>query len=387
LTSKHNYDSIDKLKYTPIGSSSEKGAKKMSFPRNTPFNQLPPLPPAGVDLESRPILKATISAHAALGELRGMGAVIPNQNLILRSIALQEARLSSEIENIVTTADEVYRAVDDDTSKFDPATKEVHRYQDALWHGIEAIKNRPLRISLFIEIVSILKNESMGLRSKPGTRISDGQSGTLYTPPEGEFIIREKLEQLETFLESQNEIDPLVKMAIAHYQFEAIHPFSDGNGRTGRILNILFLLKSSMLEEPVLYLSRYIIQNKNRYYDGLRKVTEHGAWEPWILYMLGAVTETAVDAVSRIKAIREGLEVFRLECQVKAPKAYSLDLVTLLFRQPYCRIRDLEESGIAKRQTASQYLQQLSDAGLLKAVRSGNQMLYLNVTLLTILST
>jgi Fic family protein len=242
----------------------------MTFSRSTPHNQLAALPPIGIDLESKPILKATIAAHAALGELRGMGEVIPNQNLILRSIALQEARLSSEIENIVTTADEVYRAMEDDSANYDPATKEVLRYQEALWHGVEAIKNRPLRVSLFVEIVSILKNESMGLRTKSGTRISDGQGGVLYTPPEGEFIIQEKLEALQGFLESQNEIDPLVKMAIAHYQFEAIHPFSDGNGRSGRILNILYLLKSGLLAQPVLYLSRYIIQHKNAYYDGGR---------------------------------------------------------------------------------------------------------------------
>ena len=358
----------------------------MTFSRSTPFNQLSPLPPAGIDLESKAILKATISAHSALGELRGMGAVIPNQNLILRSIAMQEARLSSEIENIVTTSDEVYRAMEDDASKYDPATKEVMRYQEALWHGVEAIKNRPLRVSLFVEIVSILKNEPVGLRVKPGTRISDGKDGVLYTPPEGEFTIREKLEALEQFLEHDQELDPLIKMAVAHYQFEAIHPFSDGNGRTGRILNILYLLQQGLLSAPVLYLSRYIIQNKNAYYDGLRAVTEDGAWEPWILYILSGVKLTAEAASNQIKNIRMGLEEFRDQISTKAPKIYSLDLVHLLFQQPYCRILDLERAGLAKRETASKYLQTLADLGLLKPVRVGTQVLYLNPVLLNILA-
>ena len=358
----------------------------MTFSRNTPHNQLAALPPIGIELESKAVLKATIAAHAALGELRGMGLVIPNQNLILRSIALQEARLSSEIENILTTADEVYRAADDESAKNSPATKEVLRYQQALWHGVEAIKQRPFRVSLFLEIASILKNETMQLRSKPGTRISDGKGGTVYTPPEGVFIIQEKLEALQSFLESENNLDPLIKMAVAHYQFEAIHPFSDGNGRTGRILNVLFLLKSDLLISPILYLSRYIIQHKNSYYDGLREVTEQGAWEPWVLYMLDAVRETATDAVARIKSIRAGLDLFRMECQLKVPKVYSLELVNLLFQQPYCRIRDLEAAGIAKRQTASQYLSALAEAGLLEPVRMVNQTLYLNSTLIKILN-
>jgi Fic family protein len=214
-------------------------------------------------------LKASAKAHAALGELRVMGAVIPNQNLILRSIALQEARLSSEIENNVTTSDDVYRAMDESQlGSLDPATKEVLRYQDALWHGVAAISRRPLRVALFIEVVSILKNESMTLQRKSGAHISDGKGGVLYTPPEGDFVIREKLEALENFLESKNGLDPLIRMALAHYQLEAIHAFSDGNGRTGRILNVLFLLQQGLLTAPVLYLSRYIIERKSAYYDG-----------------------------------------------------------------------------------------------------------------------
>lgn len=358
----------------------------MTFSRNIPYNLLPPLPPEGIDLESKAILKATIKARAALGELRGMGAVIPNQNLILRSIAMQESRLSSEIENIVTTSDEMYRAMEDDLSKYDPATKEVMRYQEALWHGVDAIQHRPLRISLFLEIVSILKNEPMSLRVKPGTRISDGKNGVLYTPPEGEFVIREKLEALEQFLETNQDLDPLVKMAVAHYQFEAIHPFSDGNGRTGRILNILYLLQQRLLSAPILYLSRYIIGNKNDYYDGLRRVTEQGAWEPWIVYILNGVKVTAESATAQIANIRIGLEQFRVEIATKAPKIYSLDLVQLLFQQPYCRILDLEKAGIAKRETASKYLQTLADIGLLELRKVGTQTLYLNQLLLKILS-
>jgi len=358
----------------------------MTFAREKPYNQLPPLPPAGVEVETKAVLKAAAAAHAALGELRGMGEIIPNQNLILRSIALQEARLSSEIENIVTTSDEVYKAMDESQEKvLDPSTKEVLRYQEALWHGVQAIQERPLRVSLFIEIVSILKNDSMTLRAKPGTRISDGQGGVLYTPPEGEFVIREKLEALELFLEREQSIDPLVKMALAHYQFEAIHPFTDGNGRTGRILNVLFLLQQQLLKAPILYLSRYIIEHKSSYYDGLRRVTEEGAWEAWILYLLEGVTVTAKSAIAQIQDIRLAILRFQAELQAKEPRLARLELVHTLFQQPYCRIRDLEKAGIAKRQAASEYLAAIAAMGLLRPVKVGTQALYVNDALLKIL--
>jgi Fic family protein len=356
----------------------------MTFSCITPYNNLPFLPPQGVDLETKAILKATIDARAALGELHGMGTIVPNQNLLLRSIALQEARFSSEIENIVTTSDELYRALEHEPVN-NPATKEVLRYQEALWHGCQAIEDRPLRISLFMEIVRILKGESMDLRKNSGTRISDGSGGTLYTPPEGEFIIREKLENMEQFLENENGLDPLVKMAVAHYQFEAIHPFVDGNGRTGRIINILYLLKSGLLSAPILYLSRYIIEHKNAYYDGLRRVTEDGDWENWVLYMIIGVAQMARESISKIRDIRQGLDWFANEVRTHIPKVYSLDLVNLLFQQPYCRIRTLEEAGLAKRQTAAQYLQALVDVGLLQTAKAGTQLLFINTHLLTIL--
>jgi Fic family protein len=337
-------------------------------------------------VETKSVLKAVAAAHAALGELRGMGEIIPNQNLILRSIALQEARMSSEIENIVTTSDEVYKAMDGSQEKtLEPATKEVLRYQEALWHGVQAIQQRPLRVSLFLEIVSILKNESMTLRSKSGARISDGRGGVLYTPPEGEFVIREKLEALELFLERDQDFDPLVKMAMAHYQFEAIHPFADGNGRTGRILNVLFLLQQKLLKAPILYLSRYIIEHKSAYYEGLRLVTEEGAWEPWVLSLLEGVTVTAKAAIAQIQDIRNAILHFQSELQEKDPKLARLELVHILFQQPYCRIRDFEKAGIAKRQAASEYLQALASRGLLRPVKVGTQVLYLNETLLKIL--
>lgn len=359
----------------------------MNFSREKPHNQLPDLPPAGIEVETKAVLKAAAAAHAALGELRGLGEIIPNQNLILRSIALQEARLSSEIENIVTTTDEVYKAMEESHDKIlDPATKEVLRYQEALWYGVQAIEQRPLRVSLFIEIVSILKNEPMTLRAKTGTHISDGKGGVLYTPPEGEFVIREKLEALEHFLEHERSIDPLIKMALAHYQFEAIHPFSDGNGRTGRILNVLYLMKQRLLTAPILYLSKYIIEHKSEYYEGLRRVTEENAWEPWILYLLDSVTLTAKSAIAQIQDIRQAILQFQSEIQSrKDSKLGRLELAHFLFQQPYCRIRDLERAGIAKRQAASEYLQSLAAMGLLRPVKVGTQVLYLNVTLLRIL--
>ncbi len=261
------------------------------FDRNRPFNDLPPLPPS-TELESKAILKKAISASRALAELKGMAERMPNQAMLIDSLVLQEARASSEIENILTTNDEIFKAASDESLPASGEAKEVLRYRQALNHGFRQIKSRPLATGLFIEIAQLIKQTDFGLRRMPGTRIANSRGETIYTPPEGEAVIRDKLRELENFMHADDGLDLLVKMALVHYQFEAIHPFTDGNGRSGRILNILYLVDRGLLNLPVLYLSRYIIDHKAAYYEGLRRVTEEGAWGDWLLYMLDAVEQT-----------------------------------------------------------------------------------------------
>ena len=265
----------------------------MAYRPNEPYNDLPLLPP-GYDLESVPVMRRCIVASRALAELKGAGNLIPNQSILINAVPLQEAKLSSEIENIVTTQDELFRAAIEDSGRIDPRAKEVLRYRSALRHGYEALKEKPLDIELMIEVCRILDSGPAELRDQEPILIEDvGAGSAVYTPPRGRTLILSLLQNLESFLREPGELDPLIKMAVAHYQFEAIHPFMDGNGRMGRILNILVLLQAGLLEIPVLYLSRFVIQNKTEYYRRLRAATEDHDWEGWLLYMLTAVEETA----------------------------------------------------------------------------------------------
>jgi Fic family protein len=352
----------------------------MTFDRNRPYNDLPPLPPA-VELETKLVLKRAVRAHRALADLRGTAARIPNQSILINGIVLQEARLSSEIENIVTTQDDLFRAAADVDGKADAASKEVLRYREALWTGFEQLRNRPLTTNLFVELVRVIKGTDLDVRAVPGTKLANPVSGeVVYTPPEGQALLRDKLANLERFLypDPPDDLDPLVRMAVMHYQFEAIHPFTDGNGRTGRILNILWLVEQGLLDIPVLYLSRYILARRNEYYAGLRGVTETGAWEPWVLYMLDAVEQTARETCERVQRVLVLMETVRQEVQAKAPRIYSKDLVEVLFAHPYCKIQFLLEAQLAKRQTASDYLRTLADLGLLKPQKLGREVYYVN---------
>jgi Fic family protein len=359
---------------------------QMLFDRNTPYNYLPLLPPQQ-ELETKKILRQVVASSRALAELKGAGDLIPNQNVLLNALGLQEAKLSSEIENIVTTNDELYRAFAEETYQLDHATKEVLYYSQALWQGYEAIrKGRPLSTRLFEELVQTIKSSNFGIRKLPGTKIANGHGDIIYTPPEGEQVIRDLLANLERFLYAYDDLDPLIKMAVMHYQFEAIHPFSDGNGRTGRIINILYLVETGLLNLPILYLSRYIIQNKNNYYEGLRRVTEEGAWEEWILYILQAVEQTALQTSEKISAIRNLMETTALKIKMELPKVYRKELVELLFRQPYCKIKFLELEGIAARQTAASYLKQLEQIGVLHSMKRGTELYYLNVPFFELLT-
>ena len=360
----------------------------MAFDPEKPFNQLPPLPPK-VDVETKAILKKAIDARSALAELKGLGLTIPNQAILLDSLILQEAKASSEIENIITTSDALFQAFSAKTGNIDPATKEVLLYREALWKGYNTLKKRPvLSTSLFVELAKTIKQHSEGIRKLPGTMIKNTTTGkTLYTPPEGENIIRDKLKNLEEFIHADDGIDPLVKLALIHYQFEAIHPFMDGNGRTGRIINILFLVQTGLLDFPVLYLSKYIIEHKNDYYRNLRSVTEKNIWETWILFMLKAVEQTAVFTRKRIIAIRDLMSQTTEKARKELPaRVYSRELIEIIFHQPYTKGQFLVDAGIAQRKTAAEYMKSLEKTGIMKSMKIGKEVLYLNVELYNLLS-
>jgi Fic family protein len=282
----------------------------------------------------------------------------------------------------------LYRAFADETIESNPQTKEVLFYKDALWHGYNALKsdNRLLTTPLFTELVQILKNTALNIRKIPGTQLVNSSKEVMYTPPEGEDLIRQKLSRLERFIHTDHSLDPLIQMALIHYQFEAIHPFPDGNGRTGRILNILFLIQKGLLDIPVLYLSKYIISNKSAYYKGLRSVTEEHKWEEWILYILEGLEQTAIATRQQIILIHRLTQETAREVKEKLPRIYSKDLIEILFRSPYCKIKMLEEGGIAKRQTASTYLQQLEKIGLLRSLKLGRDIYYVNDRFLNVLT-
>lgn len=356
------------------------------FDPKQPYNDLPLLPPAG-DIETKPVLKACIEARAALEGLKQAGARLPNQAVLINSIPLLEAQASSEIENIVATSDALFRYAQIEDQTPDAATKEALRYRTALDGGFRSLSQRPISTNTAIDVCSQIKGVAMQIRRAPGTALGNQSSGeVIYTPPEGEALLHEKLANWERFIHENQSIDPLIRMAIAHYQFEAIHPFADGNGRTGRVLNLLILVQLGLLELPVLYLSRAIIRSKADYYQSLLNVTTDARWEEWILYMLGAVAQTAVWTTHKIKAIQQ-LQARAMEyIRANAPKIYSRELVDVIFTQPYCRIQNLVESDIAKRQTASVYLKTLESIGVLQELKVGREKLFIHPNFVRLLT-
>jgi Fic family protein len=358
----------------------------MAHDPRRPYDALPALPPAS-DVETKAVLKRCLSASRALAELKGAGGLIPDQAILINAIPLQEAKLSSEIENIVTTQDALFKAALDESRPADPQTKEVLRYRTALRHGYEGVVTKGFRVDLLLEVCSALRGEPVEFRKLgEDVEIRNRATGEVhYTPPSGGPGVREKLVNLEDYLVAKVGADPLIRMAVGHYQFEAIHPFADGNGRTGRILNILYLLHSGLLSIPVLYLSRYLIQQKPRYYHLLRDLTGKGNWEEWVLFILQGVEETATWTTGRIVAIRDLLDETVAQCRRDLPKVYSKELIELVFRQPYCKIAFVVDAGIAQRQTASVYLQELERVGILKSEQVGRERVYLNPRLLEVL--
>ena len=361
-------------------------SSKIIYNPEIPYNDLPILPPSK-DIESIAILKKAITASRALSELKGAITNLPNPILFIDTINLQEARASSAIENIITTQDELFKASISDKKNDNPATKEVIHYKDALWFGVEQIKKKPvLTTNLFIAIMQLIKENESGIRNAPGTQLKNPATNkVVYTPPEGENIIREKLKNLEDFIHAEDTIDPLVKMAIIHYQFEAIHPFFDGNGRTGRIILLLYLKFTNLLDLPALYLSEYIIEHKEKYYVNLRRVTEEEKWEDWILYMLDMVEQTALKGRQQISKIENLMNKMGMEIQEKLPKIYSKDLMEELFRLPYTKRNQLNKAGLGNIKTVGNYLKGLEKEGFLKSEQVGKEKLYLNFRLLEVL--
>jgi len=355
------------------------------FNRKTPYNSLPILPPK-TNLETTKVLRKTIDASRALAQLNGMLTNLPNPTLFLDTIHLQEAKASSEIENIITTNDDLYKSLVADKKFDNPGTKEVISYKEALWNGLQQIETRPfISTNLCIEIVQSIKKNTAGIRTTPGTALKNTNGETIYTPPTGESVIREKLNNLETFINGEDAIDPLIKMALMHYQFEAIHPFSDGNGRTGRILLLLYLKLEKLLDTPAIYLSEYIIKNKDDYYTKLRKVTENNDWEGWILYMLEMVEYTANKGLERLKDVTSLMEQMATEIKETLPKVYTKELVEILFRLPYTKRQFLIDAKLGTPKTVGKYLMELEKSGFLISEKVGKEKLYLNHKLMAVL--
>ena len=354
-----------------------------------PNNQLPPLPPAR-ELESRAVLKACIEARAALAELKQAAELIPNQAMLINTLPLLEAKDSSEIENIVTTTDQLFQYAQSPAQgqdNADPATKEALRYRTALHRGYQSLKDRPLCTATAVDVCRTLKGVDMDIRRTPGTQLINDRTGeVIYTPPEGEARLRDMLANWERFLHNQTELDPLIRMAVGHYQFEAIHPFTDGNGRTGRVINILYLIQEGLLNLPILYLSRHVIAHKADYYGLLLGVTRDEAWEPWLQFMLQAVAKTSQWTTGKIAAIRKLAEHTTEHVRARLPKIYTRELVDVIFEQPYCRIGNLVEKGIAQRQAASRYLHDLADLGVLREMPFGKEKLFIHPKLMQLLS-
>jgi Fic family protein len=361
----------------------------MAYSKNLAFNDLPNLPPVDF-VESPEILRHLAKAARYLGELNGLCASLPDPQLLINTIVLQESKDSSAIENIVTTQDELYKAASEQ-SDASHAAKEVLSYREALYVGIEKMANQKnlLLTNTMVEVVQTIKQNKAGIRTAPGTALKNAINGeVIYTPPCCEDVLREKLAALEQFINDpeNSALDPLVKMAFIHYQFEAIHPFADGNGRTGRIVNALYLVQQKLLSQPVLYLSSYIVKYKTEYYQLLKGVTEKNNWHDWVMYILTALIETAQLTTKKIRAMLLLKDEFEKQMKQTLGASFSYELLQLMFTLPYLKIELIEKRAIAHRQTASVWLKKLTDAAILKPQKIGRTTYYINYRLMESLS-
>ncbi|MCU7512354.1 MAG: Fic family protein [Ignavibacteria bacterium] len=343
-----------------------------------------PLPPKA-DLESKRILKKLPEAHRFLAELKGMAATIPNESILINTLALQEAKDSSAIENIITTHDELYKAMLFEELFTDAAAKEISNYVEALKHGFQNVRsNKFLSSNHILDIQRILEKNDAGYRKLPGTSLINQTTGEkVYTPPQSYQAIVELMDNLVMFINDKEmlDVDPLIKMAVIHFQFESIHPFYDGNGRTGRIINILYLVMNDLLDLPILYLSRYIIRHKGDYYRLLQGIRDNDSWEDWIIYMLNGIEETSKETIELIKNIRQMMQSYKHRIREELPKIYSQDLLNNLFRHPYTKIEFLMKDINVTRLTARRYLDELVELGLLEKQKIWRTYFYINTPL------
>lgn len=350
--------------------------------------------PISYDLETKAVLKQLNNANRALAELKGVALTIPNENILVSTLTLQEAKDSSEVENIVTTQDDLYQGAAASLSEYaiNAATKEVLNYREALQHGFHLVKDKGVLTSSAIkEIQKMLERNSAGFRSVPGTSLKRSDGKTVYTPPQDKQTILNLMDNLEFFINDDraSELDPLIKLAIIHHQFESIHPFYDGNGRTGRIICVLYLVLTGRLDLPILYLSRYITHNNGEYYrliQAIRDKNEDNAaeWEAWILFMLKGIEETAIETTRLVKGISKLMADFKSVLRPKFGKLYRHELLNNLFFHPYTKVEFLEKEMMVSRVTANRYLNSLLETGLVDRVRLGKAYYYMNIPLMNL---
>lgn len=352
---------------------------------------MPPIPPLEhlqpARFDSAPILKKLASASRQLAELKGVAASIPNQGILINTLGLQEAKDSSEIENIVTTHDDLFKDDLQTQEPSNPATKEVLRYRQALRTGFDQVRDTGLlTLNHILQVQEVLEENKAGFRKLPGTALKNGAGEVIYTPPQDANDVLRLMGDLERFINGAVpfEADPLIKMSLIHHQFESIHPFYDGNGRTGRIVNVLYLVKEQLLDIPVLYLSSHIVRTKGDYYQLLQSVREQDDWVGWVLYMLNAVEVTALQTIETIHAIKTALYDYKHRIREKH-KFYSQDLINNLFTHPYTRIEFIERDLNVSRLTATRYLDLLAQDGFLLKRKIGRGSYYINTALTRIL--
>ena len=350
--------------------------------------ELKMLPYKNVNFKTEKILAQLTNSSRALAELKGYANTIPNMHILINAVTINEAKDSSAIENIVTTHDSIYKVLTESGFK-EKNAKEVVDYRNAIWTGYEQIKKDGyINTNTIVKIQGTVEHNNAGIRKLPGTELKNSATGeTIYTPPQNEIEIRDYLKNLEEFINNKyDNIDPLIKVCLIHYQFESIHPFYDGNGRTGRILNILYLVLNNLIDSPILYLSKYINETKQEYYKLFNDVRENNNYEDWILYILKGVEITSKETINLIKKIQNEIKCYKEEFRSKLPKIYSKELLESLFYEVYTKIAYVEKTCSVSRLTATSYLNQLEEIGLLESEKIGREKIYKNTRLIKLLS-